>query len=83
MTEVYNVLGEKHMLQQRFRALQSVHPKKKKKERNNKRANKNPGLQAVVGVCAALSVQVCGDARGFRASEATTHVARTVRSSLI
>lgn len=77
------MLGEKHMLQQRFRALQSVHQKKKKKERNNKRANKNPGLQAVVGVCAALSVQVCGDARGLRASEATTHVARTVRSSLI
>lgn len=75
------MLGEKHMLQQRFRALQSVHPKKK--ERNNKRANKTPGLQAVVGVCAALSVQVCRDARGFRASESTTHVARTVRSSLI
>lgn len=77
------MLGEKHMLQQRFRALQSVHRKRKKKERNNKRANKNPGLQAAVGVCAALSVQVCGDARGFRASEAMTHVARTVRSSLI
>lgn len=32
MTEVYNVLGEKHMLQQRFSALQSVHPKKKRKK---------------------------------------------------